>query len=149
MDAPITVTELQEILRLHAAWARGEEGGKRANLVGANLYEANLYKANLERANLVGANPGKNEHLFIIGQDMRGYIFYGWRNLEGVVVVKAGCRELIGIGAARQHWQMCHTADDNLHADCLSLVDRCEWMAKVRGWKLEVEAEPVTEAAAA
>ena len=51
-----TADELQEALRLHRLWARGEEGGVRANLDGANLAGANLDGAYLVRANLDGAN---------------------------------------------------------------------------------------------
>ena len=39
----------------------------------------------------------------------------------------------MGIGALLGR----HLDDPVLHTDCLSLVDRCERMAAVRGWKLE------------
>jgi hypothetical protein len=61
--------DLQETLRLHAAWLRGEPGGVRANLRGANLFEANLFGANLRGANLFEANLfGAN----LFGADLRG-----------------------------------------------------------------------------
>src|SRR5690606_13006250 len=56
-----------------------------------------------------------------------------------------GCRELGGISAARNWWLARHQEGESLHADCLSLVDRCERMAAVRGWKLEPGAESAPE----
>jgi hypothetical protein len=113
----ITKDELVEIIRKHALWLVDENEGERANLSFANLRSANLQ---------------------LVGQDIRGYLFWSFANDDGVVVLRAGCREFIGIAAARAHWTERH-GDDVLHADCLSLVDRCEQMAKVRGWKLDVE----------
>lgn len=40
--------ELKKILKLHAKWLNGEEGGKRADLSGADLREADLSGANLD-----------------------------------------------------------------------------------------------------
>jgi len=48
--------ELNEVIKSHGAWLRGESGGKRANLQGANLQGADLQRANLQRANLQRAN---------------------------------------------------------------------------------------------
>jgi hypothetical protein len=47
---------IQETLKLHAMWLRGEEGGTRANLRGADLTGANLRDAYLRDADLTGAN---------------------------------------------------------------------------------------------
>lgn len=124
-----------------------------ADLYGADLREANLEGANLQRAILQGADlqgadiRGANlygailekANLILIGQDVRGYLFYASKNKDGVVEIHAGCRHFVGISAARNHWQNRHSEDAVLHADCLSLIDRCETMAKVRGWKLEPE----------
>jgi hypothetical protein len=115
-----------------------------ANLSGANLSGADLYGADLSGANLSGANL-RGANLILIGQDIRGYLFYASKNDDGVVVIRAGCREFIGISAAREHWSNRHKHDEVLRADCLSLVDRCETMARVRGWKLEAESVVVTE----
>jgi uncharacterized protein YjbI with pentapeptide repeats len=59
-------SEIAEVLRLHGMWLRCEDGGRRANLIGADLIRANLIRANLSgadlsradlsRANLSGAN---------------------------------------------------------------------------------------------
>ena len=48
--------QLTEVLRKHAMWLRGEDGGKRADLSWANLSRANLSGANLSRADLSWAN---------------------------------------------------------------------------------------------
>ena len=49
-------SKLKEILEKHKMWLNGEEGGERANLIGANLIGANLIGANLRGADLIGAN---------------------------------------------------------------------------------------------
>ena len=51
-----TQEELDEILRLHGMWVRGEEGGKRADLRWANLTDANLARADLSKADLSKAD---------------------------------------------------------------------------------------------
>lgn len=56
--------DIKLILEKHAKWARGEDGGERADLHNANLYGADLRDANLRDANLRGAN--------LCGADLRG-----------------------------------------------------------------------------
>ncbi len=107
-----------------------------AVLSGANLRYANLSDANLRSADLRGAD------LILIGQDIRGYLFWAFVGDSGAVEIRAGCRHFVGISAARQHWTESHQTDKILHEDCLSLVDRCERMAKAREWKLEPEVKP-------
>jgi hypothetical protein len=51
-----TPDELKEVLAKHRKWVFGEDGGSRANLIGANLSSANLSRANLIDANLISAN---------------------------------------------------------------------------------------------
>ena len=48
--------DIKLILEKHAKWARGENGGERADLSGANLRGGNLRNANLSGGNLCGAN---------------------------------------------------------------------------------------------
>ena len=48
--------ELKKILKLHAKWLNGEEGGKRANLRWADLSHADLCHADLSDAQLGGAD---------------------------------------------------------------------------------------------
>ena len=52
----ISDTELKAIIYKHAKWARGEDGGERADLHDANLCNADLCGANLRDADLRGAN---------------------------------------------------------------------------------------------
>ena len=52
----ISDTELKAIIYKHAKWARGEDGGERADLCGANLRGADLCDADLRDADLCGAN---------------------------------------------------------------------------------------------
>ena len=48
--------DIKLILEKHAKWARGEDGGERADLCGANLCCANLSDADLRGADLCGAD---------------------------------------------------------------------------------------------
>lgn len=48
--------DIELILEKHAKWARGEDGGERADLCGANLCCANLSDADLRGADLCGAD---------------------------------------------------------------------------------------------
>ena len=144
-----TIDELEAIIVKHQAWLNDDDDGERANLSNANLSYANLRYADLRYANLRNANLRyanlsnanlSSANLILIGQDIRDYLFYGFKNDDDALVIRAGCRQFVGITAARQHWTERHTDDNILHEDCLSLVDRAERMAKVRGWKLEPEA---------
>lgn len=48
--------DIELILEKHAKWARGEDGGERADLCGANLCCANLSDADLRSVDLCGAD---------------------------------------------------------------------------------------------
>jgi uncharacterized protein YjbI with pentapeptide repeats len=160
-----TVDELAEILRLHQLYLDGHIDGKKADLSysnlsysnlsysnlrysnlsysdlrgcdlsGCDLSGSNLSYSNLRYSNLSGCNLSRC-NLILIGQDIRGYLFWA-TDEDGYVTIRAGCRQFTGIAAAREHWEARHLDDPVLHADCLSLVQRCETMAQVRGWKLE------------
>ena len=52
----ISDTELKAIIYKHAKWARGEDGGERADLRNADLRGANLRNADLRNANLRNAD---------------------------------------------------------------------------------------------
>lgn len=134
-----TIDELEAIIVKHQAWLNDDDDGERADLSSADLSSADLRYANLRYANLSSADLS-SANLILIGQDIRDYLFYGFKNDDDALVIRAGCRQFVGITAARQHWTERHTNDNILHEDCLSLVDRAERMAKVRGWKLEPEA---------
>ena len=74
----ISDTELKAIIYKHAKWARGEDGGERADLCDADLRDAdlrgaNLRDADLRNANLRGANL-RNADLYgadLYGADLR------------------------------------------------------------------------------
>lgn len=131
---------LPDVRAKHAAWLRGKPDGQRANLAGADLREADLRWADLRWAGLAGADL-READLVALGHDARGYLFYAYANDDGVVEIRAGCRQFTGIAAARAHWQAAHTDDLVLRADCLSLVQRAETMAVARGWKLETDTQ--------
>ena len=139
-----TIDELEAIIVKHQAWLNDDDDGERADLSSADLSNADLSSADLRYANLRYADLRyanlSSANLILIGQDIRDYLFYGFKNDDDALVIRAGCRQFVGITAARQHWTERHTNDNILHEDCLSLVDRAERMAKVRGWKLEPEA---------
>ena len=61
--------DIKEILKKHLAWLKDEDGGERANLMGADLCGANLRCANLSGANLSGANLRCAD---LSGADLRG-----------------------------------------------------------------------------
>ena len=65
----ISDTELKAIIYKHAKWARGEDGGERADLCDADLHGADLYGANLYGANLRGADLCDAD---LYGADLRG-----------------------------------------------------------------------------
>ena len=48
--------DIKLILKKHAKWIRGEDGGERADLCGADLRNADLCNADLRNADLCGAN---------------------------------------------------------------------------------------------
>lgn len=71
---------------------------QRTNLTGADLTGANVEESNIEHANLTDCKG-----IFDAGQDPRGYRFIGSQGVDGIWMVKAGCRWFT-IAAAKQHW---------------------------------------------
>jgi hypothetical protein len=106
----MNATELSEVLRKHALWLNGAEGGERADLRGANLFcadlgganlsAANLGGANLSAANLYGANLGGAN---LSAANLRGADLYGANlsaaNLRYAYLVGANLRSARGIVA--------------------------------------------------
>ena len=72
----ISDTELKAIIYKHAKWARGEDGGGRADLCNANLRNADLCDANLYGADLRNAN--------LCDANLRGANLYGAKNVDEV-----------------------------------------------------------------
>ena len=89
----ITRDELNEILRKHDLWLKGDFNGARANLNGANLYGANLYGANLYGADLNGAdlNGASLYGANLIRADLNGANLRG-ANLRGANLRGANLR---------------------------------------------------------
>ena len=81
----ISDTELKAIIYKHAKWARGEDGGKRANLCGANLRDADLRDANLRDADLRDADLRDAN---LCGADLSGANLHG-ANLCGANLCSA------------------------------------------------------------
>ena len=79
----MTVSELQEALRLHLLWLDDDPEGVRANLHGANLHGADLSGANLSFANLRFAN--------LHGADLSGADL-SFANLRGANLSEADMR---------------------------------------------------------
>ena len=135
---------ITEILRLHAMWLRGEEGGQKADLSkadlsgadlsGASLSGANLSKADLRWANLRGADLSGANLRGAIGiicppiNDPRGYrciaVWYDdqWR-------IAAGCRWFT-VDEGRRHWGPDYTGDRAIGDAYLAAV---EWVAQQPG----------------
>lgn len=96
---PLTKDEL-EIIRLHGAWLRDEDGGKRANLSWANLSGAILAGANLSGANI-------NQSMLISNTQACPQIgaFTAWKKVQGGCVVElripSGARRLTYVGSRK------------------------------------------------
>jgi len=81
----MTQDEIAAVLADHLKWLRGEEGGKRANLVGARLVGASLDGARLDGANLDGARLVGAR---LVGASLVGANLVG-ANLDGVNLARA------------------------------------------------------------
>ena len=78
----ISDTELKAIIYKHAKWARGEDGGERADLYCADLRNANLRGANLRNANLRGADLCDAD---LRNANLRDADLYGAKNTDKTV----------------------------------------------------------------
>jgi hypothetical protein len=77
----MTTEEIKHTLGLHGKWLRGEDGGARADLIGADLIGANLRGADLIRAKNImqfGPMPTSGRMIYAVRHDS------GW-------MVQAGC----------------------------------------------------------
>ena len=89
----MTQKELGEILDKHTKWLNEEDGGERANLLGADLRGLNLRKANLSEANLLEANflGAYLRGASLIGADLRYAKLIG-TNLTDTILINADLR---------------------------------------------------------
>ena len=107
----MTAKNLQEILRKHTLWLKGDPDGEKADLSGADLRRADLYRADLRRADLYGANLcGAN----LSGANLSGATLYG-ANLSGAT--------LYGANLCRANLYRADMSDANLSAADLSGAD--------------------------
>lgn len=119
----MTPETLQETIRLHGLWLKGDSAGACANLQRANLYEANLrganlYEANLREADLRGADlrgaglrEANLQRANLRGADLReglkagrwigtasrgdSYLFHMFETDAGEPFIFAGCRAML------------------------------------------------------
>ena len=83
----MTNEELRKIIEKHEKWLTNQEGGKRADLLGANLLGANLYGADLCGANLRGANLyGAKNVPFVPMTCPDSGSFTAWKKAHGHIV---------------------------------------------------------------
>lgn len=99
-----------------------------ASFDNAMFSKVSLANVNFAYASLVNAN------LILAGYDSRGYMFYAYRNPDGVIEIRAGCRQYYGLEEARNHWNTRHPYDKVLTEEIMCNLDKIERVAKVRGW---------------
>lgn len=87
--------------------------------------------ANLSGANLIGADL-RGANLIIGGQRSDGYRFLAYREKDGRVFIRAGCRYFT-LDDARDHWTRTRGGTP-LGAESHALVDHLEAMARIAGW---------------
>ena len=114
----ISDTELKAIIYKHAKWARGEDGGERANLRNADLRGADLRGANLRNADLRGADLRGADlcDANLRSADLRG------ANLYGADLRNANLRDadLSGANLRNAGLSGANLRDANLHSADLS-----------------------------
>ena len=83
----MTQIEIAKILDIHAKWLNDEEGGQRANLIGANLIGADLSGADLRGADLRRANLSRADlrRANLSGADLRDADLSGAKGLTNAV----------------------------------------------------------------
>ena len=119
----ISDTELKAIIYKHAKWARGEDGGERADLCGADLRNANLCGADLCDANLRNAD--------LRGADLRN------ANLRGADLCDADLCNADLRGADLRNANLCGA--DLCDADLRDAknIDKIAWNARTAFYPLQ------------
>ena len=122
-------------------WDTSEANLSKANLSGADLYRANLSWANLSwadlsKANLSGANLfGAN--LIVGGYRSDGFCFLLYKEPDGTVKLRAGCR-YFSIKEAKAHWLATRNGTQ-LGRESAALIAGLVAQAKACGWKITGE----------
>jgi hypothetical protein len=122
-------------------WDTSEANLFGANLSGANLFGADLSEANLSGANLFGANLfGANlyrANLIVGGYRSDGFCFLLYKEPDGTVKLRAGCR-YFSIKEAKAHWLATRNGTQ-LGRESAALIAGLVAQAKACGWKITGE----------
>ena len=102
-----------------------------ANLSEANLYRANLFGADLSKANLFGAN------LIVGGYRSDGFCFLLYKEPDGTVKLRAGCR-YFSLKEAKAHWLATRNGTQ-LGRESAALIAGLVAQAKACCWKITGE----------
>jgi hypothetical protein len=119
----MTQAELNEIVRKHGLWLRGDDGGAKADLARADLARADLAGADLAGANLAGADLAGAD---LAGADLAGANLAG-ADLAGANLARA---DLAGANLARAN--MFRATLDPIAIARLSIVPET---GAFEGWK--------------
>ena len=124
----ISDTELKAIIYKHAKWARGEDGGERADLRGADLRGANLRDADLRGADLCDAD--------LCNANLRDADLSG-ANLRGADLSGAHLRDanLHSADLSDAHLSDANLSDANLR-DAKN-IDKIAWNARTAFYPLQ------------
>ena len=124
----ISDTELKAIIYKHAKWARGEDGGERADLRDADLRGANLRNADLRGADLCDAD--------LCNANLRDADLSG-ANLRGADLSGANLRDanLHSADLSDAHLSDANLSDANL-SDAKN-IDKIAWNARTAFYPLQ------------
>ena len=124
----ISETELKAIIYRHAKWARGEDGGERANLRDADLRGANLRNADLRGADLCDAD--------LCNANLRDADLSG-ANLRGADLSGANLRDanLHSADLSDAHLRDANLSDANLR-DAKN-IDKIAWNVRTAFYPLQ------------
>ena len=100
---------------------------RNADLRYANLSGADLRNANLHNANLSGAN------CIVGGYSSDGYQFFAFKEGDGTIRIKAGCR-YSKPSEANEHWKKTRSGTV-LGKERLEMVRSLVALAKLAGWR--------------
>ena len=137
----MTKEGLNEVLRLHSMWRRGEVGGQRADFSGMDLTGANMSGADLTGADLTGANMRGAK---LLGADLSRANLADANLPGGVPIVPnldAQVLAAVDGATARGHLDM-----DSWHGGApigaLAALDACGTTHCRAGWAIVLAGEP-------
>ena len=124
----ISDTELKAIIYKHAKWARGEDGGERANLRDADLRGANLRNADLRGADLCDAD--------LCNANLRDADLSG-ANLRGADLSGANLRDANLHCADLSDAHLCDANLSDAHLRDAKNIDKIAWNARTAFYPLQ------------